>query len=220
MPATADCLQGHQVQVSRLIDCITGGEGRNDSGLGYLVVETNYRVYAYTSSEILEAVLAHFSWPIYKMPNLLVTTITQETIRRAFDKGITASSVLQQSEGAADGSQIVKFLVMNSHPQCVQLGKAVPLAVSNQIKLWETHRKRMTFAAAKIVSYGEDTAFRLALGSLESAGVEPLFSAGDVEVKVQSGQPGKQHFVAVLERDYSIISQKKTKFTIRVPQSQ
>jgi len=100
---------------------------------GYIVVETNYRVYAYTDSELQLALIGLFSDMLYRFPNMCVALITRESARNAFRGGITAS-------------QIIRFLNMHAHPKMLKGGESqLPPTVSDQIRLWEQERDRFTF---------------------------------------------------------------------------
>merc|ERR1719400_1512281 len=74
---------------------------------GYIVVETNYRVYAYTSSDLQVALIGLFAEPLYRFPNLSVNIVTRDSCRQAFKGGISAA-------------QIIRFLRMHAHPRQVE----------------------------------------------------------------------------------------------------
>merc|ERR1711860_8275 len=69
---------------------------------GYIVVETNYRIYAYTNSDLQVSLIGLFAQPLFRFPNLCVSLITRDSVRQAFKGGITAT-------------QIVRFLRMHVH---------------------------------------------------------------------------------------------------------
>ncbi|XP_023344545.1 general transcription factor IIH subunit 4 [Eurytemora carolleeae] len=99
----------------------------------YIVVETNYRVYAYTDSSLQLALLGLFSEMMYRFPNLCVAVITRKSARQAFRGGITAS-------------QIIRFLNMHAHPKMMKSGQSqMPPTVSDQIRLWEQERDKFIF---------------------------------------------------------------------------
>lgn len=100
---------------------------------GYIVVETNYRVYAYTNSALQVALIALFCELMYRFPDLVVGVITRESIRQALRIGITAE-------------QIVSFLRQHAHSQCYTLPKVLPATIADQIKLWSNERDRFTFS--------------------------------------------------------------------------
>lgn len=104
---------------------------------GYIVVETNYRVYAYTSSDLQVALIGLFAEMLYRFPNLAVGVITRDSVRQAFRGGITRN-------------QITRFLRMHAHPvqQDAHAKISVPIippTVVDQIALWEEERNRFTF---------------------------------------------------------------------------
>lgn len=125
---------------TRLALHIASGEKKGlmeDHREGYLVVETNYRIYAYTNSDLQVSLIGLFAEPVYRFPNLAVSVITRDSCRQAFKGGITAK-------------QIIRFLKMHAHPQQVQEKQRhkhpiIPPTVVDQIMLWEAERNRFTF---------------------------------------------------------------------------
>ncbi|EDW41597.1 general transcription factor IIH subunit 4 [Drosophila sechellia] len=105
---------------------------------GYIVVETNYRVYAYTDSPLQVAVLGLFTELLYRFPNLVVGVLTRDSVRQALRGGITAE-------------QIVSYLEQYAHPNMRMVESAIhsksclPPTVVDQIKLWELERNRFTY---------------------------------------------------------------------------
>lgn len=105
---------------------------------GYIVVETNYRVYAYTDSNLQVALLGLFTELLYRFPNLVVGVLTRDSVRQAFRGGITAD-------------QIISYLEQHAHPtmhnveQTINTKSALPPTVVDQIKLWENERNRFTY---------------------------------------------------------------------------
>lgn len=102
---------------------------------GFVVVETNFRVYAYSTSKLHCEILRLFSRVEYQLPNLIVGAITKESLYNAFDNGITAD-------------QIVSFLRQNAHPRVAQRVPAVPENVTDQIRLWESDLNRVEMTEA------------------------------------------------------------------------
>jgi len=68
-----------------------------------LIVETNFRIYAYTQSSFHESLLRLFTKIDYKLPNMIVGTLTEESIKKAVNTGIKKE-------------QIIKFMNKNIHP--------------------------------------------------------------------------------------------------------
>nr|CAG4643886.1 EOG090X04KD [Lepidurus arcticus] len=123
---------------TRLAVNLTAGAGKPSAELqtadstGYIVVETNYRVYAYTDSNLQIALLGLFCELLYRFPNLTVGVITRETIRQALRSGISAD-------------QIITFLKQHAHPEAQRMPPALPPTISDQIRLWELERDRFSF---------------------------------------------------------------------------
>ncbi|KAG7277710.1 hypothetical protein CRUP_003598 [Coryphaenoides rupestris] len=82
----------------------------------FIVVETNYRIYAYTNSELQIALVALFSEMLYRFPNVVVGQVTRESVQQAIANGITA-----------------------------QQTPVVPSTITDQIRLWELERDRLQF---------------------------------------------------------------------------
>ncbi|CAI8016685.1 General transcription factor IIH subunit 4 [Geodia barretti] len=74
------------------------------SSPGFVVMETNFRVLAYTDSQLQISILSLFCQLQYRFPNMVVGTITRESIHQALINGITAE-------------QILSFLRLHAHPQ-------------------------------------------------------------------------------------------------------
>ncbi|XP_022724545.1 RNA polymerase II transcription factor B subunit 2-like isoform X2 [Durio zibethinus] len=102
---------------------------------GFVVVETNFRLYAYSSSKLHCEILRLFSRVEYQLPNLIVGAITKESLYNAFENGITAE-------------QIITFLQQNAHPRVAEKTPAVPENVTDQIRLWETDLNRVEMTPA------------------------------------------------------------------------
>ena len=102
-----------------------------DHNRGFVIVETNYRVYAYTSSNLQIAILGLFSRLGTRYPNMVSAKLTRDSIRRSIGMGITSD-------------QIISYLTTHAHP--VMLSKNVnvlPPTVVDQIKLWQLEGDRM-----------------------------------------------------------------------------
>lgn len=97
---------------------------------GFIVIETNYRLYAYTTSPLQIAVLALFAKLKTRYPNMVAGRVTRESIRRAIDQGI-------QSD------QIISYLQTHAHPQMRKKNPILPPTVVDQIRLWQIENERM-----------------------------------------------------------------------------
>ncbi|PVD22460.1 hypothetical protein C0Q70_18274 [Pomacea canaliculata] len=99
---------------------------------GFLVVETNYRIYAYTDSPLQVALLGLFCELLYRFPNMVVANLTRDSVRAALARGITAE-------------QILNYLRSHAHPEMMKKNPVIPPTISDQIRLWELERARLTF---------------------------------------------------------------------------
>jgi transcription initiation factor TFIIH subunit 4 len=115
--------------------------GSNQSA-GFIVIETNYRLYAYTTSPLQTAIIELFTRLETRYTNLVSGKITRNSVRRAIGMGITAD-------------QIVAYLSAHAHPQMrAKVGAAgtdasaagsgaLPATVVDQIRLWQLEGERM-----------------------------------------------------------------------------
>ncbi len=78
---------------------------------GFIIVESNFKVYAYTNDELDIAILKLFMREDYRFPNLVVGRLTRNSLKEAFNKRITAK-------------QIMKFLSAHAHPQTQKQSQA------------------------------------------------------------------------------------------------
>lgn len=124
----------------------------NKTSVGFIVVETNYRVYAYTSSPLQIALLSLFVNLRSRHPNLVTGKMTKASVQRAVQRGITAE-------------QIISYLTTHAHPQMRRHAQAeqailqarntdpgrivtvLPATILDQIALWQLERDRMTTTA-------------------------------------------------------------------------
>ncbi|KAL3871360.1 hypothetical protein ACJMK2_039367 [Sinanodonta woodiana] len=106
---------------------------------GCIIVETNYRVYAYTESPLLIALIALFCEMLYRFPNMAVANLSRESVRDALARGITAE-------------QIINFLRTHAHPETYKVGQVIPTTIMDQIRLWELERDRFKFTEGVLYS--------------------------------------------------------------------
>ncbi|CAO3595386.1 unnamed protein product [Absidia cylindrospora] len=102
---------------------------------GFVILETNYRVYAYTDSPLQIAVLNLFVQLQSRFRNMVYGVVTRESVRNALIKGITAE-------------QIISYLQSHAHPQMRKRVPILPLTVVDQIRLWEMERNRLKSTSA------------------------------------------------------------------------
>ncbi|CAD7699214.1 unnamed protein product [Ostreobium quekettii] len=112
-----------------LCNSSTAGVGGSQQQ-GFIVVETNYKLYGYVTSAIQLAILELFTRRECRLPNLFVGSINRDSIANALSCGITAE-------------QIISYLQAHSHPKINHRVPIVPEVVADQIRLWEADMLRV-----------------------------------------------------------------------------
>lgn len=111
---------------------------RNVAGDIRIVVETNFRVYAYTTSQFQVQLLGLFTHLRYRLPNLIVCHVTRDAVRKALMSGISAN-------------QIIAYL--NAHADNRLKKGVIPPNVSSEIRLWEAEQERVQEAPGVMISF-------------------------------------------------------------------
>ncbi len=119
-----------------------GGEvGSFGSSQGPVIVETTFRLVAYTKSKFQVDIIAHFVRLDYRLPNVVIGVITKKSVKRALENGITA-------EG------IIAYLEQYAHPRMernAKSGSALPAKVVDQIIRWEQESNRCAIKEAVLL---------------------------------------------------------------------
>lgn len=134
----------------------------------YCVIEKNFRIYAYTSLPLHIALLSLFAHIDYRLPNLVVASLTRSSVLKAVSRGITAQSIHH-------------FLLQRIHPAVLAEGGAVvPENVVDQLYLWERERHRVQFQEGSMLLTGFDSlaAYRECLAFFQGIG-GPLLALED-----------------------------------------
>jgi transcription initiation factor TFIIH subunit 4 len=126
---------------------------------GFIIVETNYRLYAYTNSLIQIAILSLFTKLQHRFPNLVSGKLTKESVHRAVQAGITSA-------------QIISYLTTYAHPQMQKSNPPLPPTVMDQIRLWEYEGERVEVTMGYLMrEFGSESEYRDVLGYAEALGV-------------------------------------------------
>jgi transcription initiation factor TFIIH subunit 4 len=118
---------------SKALDSALAHPYPSDSSHLAIIVQTNFQLCAYTTSELHVSMLGLFCevQTIRRLPNVVFMSITRDSIKAAFALGIQAQ-------------QILRFLEKHAHPK-LRTGSATPIPsnVVDQIFLWDRERHRV-----------------------------------------------------------------------------
>lgn len=131
---------------------------------GYIMVETNYRLYAYTSSPLLTSIISLFANLHTRFPNMFTAKITKTSVQNAIAAGITSD-------------QIITYLSTHAHPVLranhIRIGAPLlPPTVVDQIRLWQIEGERMTAWRGYLIrDVGSEEEYERAVRYAEALGV-------------------------------------------------
>jgi len=123
---------------TRLATSLTSGgmlTTKTSEDSGFIVLETNYRLYAYTDSPLQIAVLSLFTSMRARFRNMVVGMVTRDSFRMALSNGILAE-------------QVIQYLVSHAHPLLKAKSPVLPPTVVDQLRLWELERNRLRASPA------------------------------------------------------------------------
>ena len=152
---TADSDSSLQSTARAIGSSLASPSNTSTSTTGFIILETNFRLYAYTSSSLQIALLALFTNLKSRHPNLVTAKMTKSSVQRAVQAGITAD-------------QIVSYLSSHAHPQMrrhaqkaqssltnsaspTAVPQVLPATVIDQIHLWQLERDRMTTTSGFLI---------------------------------------------------------------------
>lgn len=117
--------------------------GPTETGSGFIIIETNYRIYAYTSSPLQISLIALFATLKYRFPNLITGKVTRQSIRRAVEMGITADQIVSYLSTHAHPQMRKHNMTRTANPQAGVPPSVLPPTVVDQIRLWQLERDRV-----------------------------------------------------------------------------
>lgn len=121
-----------------------------------IFVETNFRVYAYTTSTFQTNLLALFTHMRYRLSGMVVGHLTRDAVRQALQSGIT-------------GDQIIGYLNAHAHPR--MNNSVIPSNVSDEIRLWEAEQDRVkTVPGVLFADFSSHAAFEHVLSYANDQG--------------------------------------------------
>lgn len=147
-----------------------------------IIVETNFRVYVYTTYTFQISLLSLFVQFLYRLPNMAIGVITRDSIRTALGNGITAQ-------------HMISYLQKHLHP--VMKGR-LPITIIDQIRLWEAQRFRVSTKHALLLDhFSSSTQFEKTCDFAKELGVY-LWSDPDkcILVVEETAQPQLEKWIA------------------------
>ena len=120
-----------------------GSERRPGDADGFLVVETNFRLYLYTGSPLWRTAVQSFAQLLYVLPNLLVAQLTRESILSARAHGLRVDTIVAFLRRAAHGR------MHDYHAKNPDKG-LLPETVVDQLNLWAREKERVHVAPAVV----------------------------------------------------------------------
>lgn len=139
------------------------GSGNTDQK-GSVIIETNYRIYAYTQSTLQIAVLALFAKLNMRFPDMVAGRLSRQSIRQAINFGITADQIISYLAAHAH-DQMHRTAALNNKP-------VLPPTVVDQIRLWQLENERMKTTGGFLFKDFEDHKEYMAVaGFAEEVGV-------------------------------------------------
>ncbi|KAI2466864.1 transcription factor Tfb2 [Annulohypoxylon bovei var. microspora] len=101
-----------------------------------IILETNFRMYAYVHSPLQIAVLALFSDLKFRFKGLVSGHLTRKSIKKAVSHGITADQIVAYLSTHAD-EQMYRYAAAFNKP-------VLPPVVIDQIRLWQLDTERIS----------------------------------------------------------------------------
>ncbi|KAJ1334425.1 hypothetical protein BSLG_007580 [Batrachochytrium salamandrivorans] len=162
---------------------------------GFIIIETNYRVYSYTDSPLQIAVLSLFISMRVRFANMVIGIITRDSVREALAKGISAE-------------QIITYLTTHAHPEMKKGSPILPSTIVDQIRLWEMERNRLRISRGHLYQmFSGDQEYREILKYATDFGYELWHSDAKrlVIVSAQGHEHIKVFFAKQRNRDSSTL---------------
>ena len=125
-----------------LTSALSNPRPQNSSHLA-IIVQTNFQLCAYTTSELHVSMLGLFCdvQTIRRLPNVVFMTITRDSVKAAFCLGIQARQILRFLEKHAHPK--VREAMLQPGTSLSQSDSPVPANVVDQIWLWDRERHRV-----------------------------------------------------------------------------
>ena len=111
--------------------------GGSAGGSGFIVLETNFRLYAYTGSALWAQVLQIFMEVRYVLPNMIVGDLTRDSVLAASRRGVSSEDIRM-------------FMERNAHPRMASSVPIMPENVLTVMEIWSREPHRLTIKRAQL----------------------------------------------------------------------
>ena len=157
--------------ISTSVASTSAPNGSEPNQKSFIIIETNFRIYAYTDSPLRIAVLSLFTKLHTQYPNMVSGKITKASVRRALATGITANQIV--SYLTAHAHPVMKISGNSSRPQNPYQDQSVlPPTVVDQIRLWQIEGERMQATSGFLFKeFHSETQYRECIKLADTIGV-------------------------------------------------
>mmetsp|Transcript_5732 Transcript_5732/g.15313 ORF Transcript_5732/g.15313 Transcript_5732/m.15313 type:complete len:485 (-) Transcript_5732:374-1828(-) len=123
---------------TRLASSLCGGSSGGDAQStanadiagGHIIVESNFKVNAWTTSRVQRSLLSLFCRQEAVLPNFWVGSLTHDSVNAALGTGIKAE-------------EIIEYLKAHAHPHVAMRKPILPENVADQVRLWQAEAERL-----------------------------------------------------------------------------
>ena len=90
-----DNLEENSTSVFLLINNQDLFDENEEKASKYLILETNFKIYAYTTNSFEKSILSLFSKTVYEFPNMIKAYLDEESVESTFRMEITSSQIVK-----------------------------------------------------------------------------------------------------------------------------
>ena len=110
----------------------------------FIVIETNYKLYAYTNNPLHASLLSLFCYIRGTFPNLIYAILSGDKVKESIAKGITADQILDYLDNHIKfKNEKTDDSAVTSSTESTSNFSTIPPTVRDQIKLWELEKFRL-----------------------------------------------------------------------------
>eukprot|EP00834_Sanchytrium_tribonematis_P008538 NODE_1037_length_2504_cov_0.688565.p1 type:complete len:409 gc:universal NODE_1037_length_2504_cov_0.688565:1125-2351(+) len=119
--------EAHLFYPTQFTTCLLKEISHTNTDSKFIIIETNFKIYAYTESELQKSILKLFIHMKTEFKNMVAGQLSRDSVRTALNCGISAN-------------QIVDYLSTHCHQL---MNSDLPMNIKDQLYLWEQERDRL-----------------------------------------------------------------------------